>query len=83
MTDRIRLPPAGGAPERGRARPGAAAPGPEGGAPGLAAGARRFGVPLDGFPTLLAVEAACAELPAFRAAEPERQPDAPPGAVSR
>ena len=47
------------------------------------AGSRRFGVPLDGCPTLLRIEAACAELPAFRAAAPERQPDAPPAAVSR
>jgi maleylpyruvate isomerase len=43
-------------------------------------GARRFGVDLAGCPTLLAVEAACRELPAFQAAEPERQPDAPPDA---
>jgi maleylpyruvate isomerase len=43
-------------------------------------GARRFGVDLAGCPTLLAVEAACRELPAFQAAEPERQPDAPPEA---
>ena len=41
------------------------------------AGARRFSVPLDGCPTLLRVETACREHPAFRAAEPERQPDAP------
>jgi maleylpyruvate isomerase len=41
-------------------------------------GARRFGVDLASCPTLLAVEAACRELPAFQAAEPERQPDAPP-----
>ncbi len=41
-------------------------------------GARRHGVALDPFPTLLRVEAACAALPAFRAAIPERQPDAPP-----
>ena len=41
-------------------------------------GARRFGVDLAGCPTLLAVEAACRELPAFRAAAPESQPDAPP-----
>jgi maleylpyruvate isomerase len=39
--------------------------------------ARRFDVPLDAFPTLLRVEAACAELPAFAAAHPDRQPDAP------
>jgi maleylpyruvate isomerase len=30
------------------------------------------------FPTLLRVEASCRDLPAFAAAEPERQPDAPP-----
>jgi maleylpyruvate isomerase len=38
--------------------------------------ARRFEVPLEGFPTLLRVEAACAALPAFAAAHPDRQPDA-------
>jgi len=40
-------------------------------------GARRFGVDLAAFPTLLRVEAACAALPAFAAARPEAQPDAP------
>jgi len=40
--------------------------------------ARRFGVPLDACPTLTRVEAACAALPAFTAAHPDRQPDAPP-----
>lgn len=40
--------------------------------------ARRFGVPLDACPTLTRVEAACAALPAFAAAHPDRQPDAPP-----
>lgn len=40
--------------------------------------ARRFGVPLDPYPTLARVEAACAGLPAFAAAHPDRQPDAPP-----
>ncbi len=40
-------------------------------------GARRFGVALDAFPRLSAVEARCAALPAFQAAAPERQPDAP------
>jgi maleylpyruvate isomerase len=40
-------------------------------------GARRFGVDVTRFPTLLRVEAACASLPAFVAAEPDRQPDAP------
>ena len=38
--------------------------------------ARRFGVDLSPVPRLVAVEAACAELPAFQAAAPERQPDA-------
>jgi hypothetical protein len=37
--------------------------------------ARRFGVELDGFPRLLAAEAACQALPAFAQAAPERQPD--------
>lgn len=40
-------------------------------------GARRFGVDVAAFPTLLRVEAACAVLPAFVSATPERQPDAP------
>lgn len=39
--------------------------------------ARRFGVDLAGFPTMLRIEAACLALPAFDAARPERQPDAP------
>ena len=38
--------------------------------------ARRFNVPLDSFPRLLAIEAAAAENPAFIAAHPDRQPDA-------
>lgn len=38
--------------------------------------ARRFGVDLAAVPRLLAVEAACAVLPTFRAAVPERQSDA-------
>jgi maleylpyruvate isomerase len=41
-------------------------------------GGRRFGVDVAAFPTLLRVEAACAALPAFAAARPEAQPDAPP-----
>ncbi len=41
-------------------------------------GARRFGVDLGAMPTLLAVEAACRALEAFRRAEPDVQPDAPP-----
>ena len=38
--------------------------------------ARRFELSLDEFPTLLRVEAACADLPALHAAHPDRQPDA-------
>jgi len=38
--------------------------------------ARRFETPLDHLPRILAVEAACADLPAFRAAHPSRQADA-------
>jgi maleylpyruvate isomerase len=41
-------------------------------------GARRFGVDLKPYPTLLRIEAACNELPAFQAAQPDRQPDAQP-----
>jgi maleylpyruvate isomerase len=41
-------------------------------------GCRRFGVDVSAFPTLLRVEAACRELDAFRRAEPDVQPDAPP-----
>lgn len=44
--------------------------------------ARRFNVPLDGYKTLLAVEARCAALPAFAAAHPDRQPDAPAPAAT-
>src|SRR5918995_1553183 len=40
--------------------------------------ARRFAVPLEAYPRLLAVEAVCSELPAFRDAAPGLQPDAPP-----
>ncbi|RDZ27134.1 maleylacetoacetate isomerase [Lysobacter silvisoli] len=40
--------------------------------------ARRFGVPLDEFPTIVRIEQACLELPAFDAARPENQPDRPP-----
>ncbi len=39
--------------------------------------ARRFGVETAGLPTLLRIEAACAALPAFQAAHPDLQPDAP------
>ncbi|NWG24892.1 MAG: maleylacetoacetate isomerase [Pseudorhodoplanes sp.] len=38
--------------------------------------ARRFKVPLERFPKIAAVDAACALLPAFDQARPERQPDA-------
>jgi maleylpyruvate isomerase len=38
--------------------------------------ARRFAVDLEKFPTLLAVDQACAELPAFQKARADRQPDA-------
>lgn len=40
--------------------------------------ARRFGIDLAPYPTIRRVEAACAALPAFEAAMPERQVDAPP-----
>lgn len=39
--------------------------------------ARRFGVSLTPYPTILRIEQACLALPAFDAARPERQPDAP------
>lgn len=39
--------------------------------------ARRFGCELAALPALVAVDAALCELPAFAAAVPERQPDAP------
>ena len=38
--------------------------------------ARRFAAPLDHLPKIKAVEAACATLPAFRAAQPSQQGDA-------
>lgn len=38
--------------------------------------ARRFAAPLEHLPKLRAVEAACVDLPAFRAAHPSRQADA-------
>jgi maleylacetoacetate isomerase len=38
--------------------------------------ARRFAVPLDRFPAIVAADAAATALPAFEAARPERQPDA-------
>ncbi|QNN47863.1 maleylacetoacetate isomerase [Thermomonas brevis] len=39
--------------------------------------ARRFGVDMAAYPTLQRIEAACLALPAFDAARPENQPDAP------
>jgi len=38
--------------------------------------ARRFSIPLDPYPTLSRIEAACADLPAFARAHADRQPDA-------
>jgi maleylacetoacetate isomerase len=38
--------------------------------------ARRLKVPLDSFPKILGIEAACLKLPAFDRARPENQPDA-------
>ncbi len=38
--------------------------------------ARRFNVPLDDFPRLVAIDRECGELTAFRHAAPENQPDA-------
>lgn len=57
----------------------------EGNAPGLADcclipqiyNARRFSVDMSAYPTLQRIDAACLALPAFDAARPERQPDAP------
>jgi maleylacetoacetate isomerase len=40
--------------------------------------ARRFGIDLAPYPTLVRIEQACLALPAFEAARPENQPDAPP-----
>ena len=40
------------------------------------ANARRFNVPLDRFPKIVAVDKACLELAAFAKARPENQPDA-------
>ena len=39
--------------------------------------ARRFGVDVAAYPTLARIEASCLALPAFDAARPENQPDAP------
>jgi len=38
--------------------------------------ARRFKIPLERFPKIVAADAACAKLPAFDKARPENQPDA-------
>lgn len=38
--------------------------------------ARRFGLDLEPYPTLVQIETHCLQLPAFDAARPERQPDA-------
>jgi len=38
--------------------------------------ARRLKVPLDNYPKIVAVDAACAKLPAFQRAHPDQQPDA-------
>jgi maleylacetoacetate isomerase len=40
------------------------------------ANARRYRVPLEGFPRIVAVDAACQKLEAFEQARPENQPDA-------
>jgi maleylacetoacetate isomerase len=40
------------------------------------ANARRLKVPLDSYPKIVAIDAACAELSAFEEARPENQPDA-------
>ena len=60
-------------------------PWPFGKAPGYAecflipqiSNARRFGVKMEQFPTLLRIDEACAGHPAFEAAHPANQPDAP------
>ena len=44
--------------------------------------ARRFGLDLAPYPTMVRIEAACLALPAFDAARPERQPDAPEQATA-
>ena len=40
---------------------------------------RRFGVDVEAYPTLRAIERACSALPAFEQAHADRQPDAEPG----
>ncbi|UNK48871.1 maleylacetoacetate isomerase [Lysobacter sp. S4-A87] len=44
--------------------------------------ARRFGVDLAKYPTIVRIEQACLALPAFDEARPERQPDAPEEVVA-
>jgi maleylacetoacetate isomerase len=44
--------------------------------------ARRYAFPLDAYPRLRRIDAACTELAAFRLARPEVQPDAPAEVVS-
>jgi len=39
--------------------------------------ARRYALDLAAYPTLVRIDATCAEQPAFQAAHPDRQPDAP------
>jgi maleylpyruvate isomerase len=39
--------------------------------------ARRFGLELEDFPRLIAIDERCADLPAFAASHPDRQPDSP------
>jgi maleylacetoacetate isomerase len=39
--------------------------------------ARRFGIDMASYPTILRIHDACMELPEFDAAQPEKQPDAP------
>jgi maleylacetoacetate isomerase len=41
------------------------------------ANARRYRCDLKPYPTLVAIDSRCQALPAFQAALPERQPDAP------
>jgi maleylacetoacetate isomerase len=43
--------------------------------------ARRYEFPLDAYPRLCRIDAACAALEAFALSRPERQPDAPAGAA--
>lgn len=43
--------------------------------------ARRFGVALEAYPTIVRIDAQCAGLPAFAAAHPGKQADAPEGTV--